>query len=119
MTDTDTGTTVDTDAKSGRADLLALTEDSLAALANRGLVKRAAKELAAGAGARIATDADGELSAEFPDGIVARLRADAPLAEATCSCSAAGLCRHRIGLVLAYQEVHAASRAGAGDPGCR
>ena len=102
MTDTDTQTP-------GRADLLALTEDSLAALANRGLVKRAAKELAAGTGAGIATDADGAIRADFPDGVVVHLRAETPLAEATCSCAAAGLCRHRIGLVLAYQLLHAAS----------
>ena len=105
MTDSDTPSTL-ADAP-GRADLLALTEDSLAALANRGLVKRAAKELAAGTGARIAVDVDGSLTAEFPDGVVAGLRADKSLADATCSCSAAGLCRHRIGLVLAYQLLHA------------
>jgi hypothetical protein len=120
MTDTDMDTAaatatspnggVATGDASARADLLALTEDSLAALANRGLVKRAVKELAAGTGARIAVDADGTLSAEYPDGVVARLRADAPLADAICSCpAAAGLCRHRIGLVLAYQAQHAAS----------
>jgi hypothetical protein len=102
MTDTDIGT-------SGRTDLLALTEDSLAALANRGLVKRAVKELAAGTGAGVAMDADGALRADFPDGVVVHLRAETPLADATCSCAAAGLCRHRIGLVLAYQMLHAAS----------
>ena len=93
----------------GRADLLALTEDSLAALANRGLVKRAAKELAAGTGASITVNADDILRAEFPDGVVTGLRADVPLADATCSCSAAGLCRHRIGLVLAYQLLYTSS----------
>ena len=114
MTDSGTSTTesgTDAGAVTGgasvRADLLALTEDSLAALANRGLVKRAVKEQAAGAGGRIATDADGALSADYPDGVVTRLGADSPLADATCSCSAAGLCRHRIGLVLAYQRLHA------------
>jgi hypothetical protein len=97
-----------------RADLLALTEDSLAALANRGLVKRAAKELAGGSGARITTDADETtLSAEYPDGVVTRLHADSPLADATCTCSAAGLCRHRIGLVLAYQQLHTTSEPSA------
>jgi len=121
MTDTDTDTDTDTAALlPARADLLALTEDSLAALANRGLVKRAAKELVGGTGARVTADADGSLSAEYPDGVVTRLRADSPLADATCNCAATGLCRHRLGLVLAYQKLYtdAVPQSGSGvQPG--
>ena len=99
-----------------RADLLALTEDYLATLANRGLVKRAAKELAAGNGAHVGAAEDGALVAAYPDGTTTRLAAGSPLTEATCSCAATGLCRHRIGLVLAYRHQHAADSPAAGTP---
>ncbi|MBW8485686.1 hypothetical protein [Actinomadura parmotrematis] len=91
-----------------RADLLALTPDALAALANRGLVKRAAKDLDAGTVPALESDADGTVRAAFPDGARAALPAGAGLEAATCTCGASGVCRHRIGAVLAYQ------RQGAG-----
>ncbi|MQY09337.1 hypothetical protein [Actinomadura macrotermitis] len=87
-----------------RADLLALTPDGLAALANRGLVKRAAKELDAGNIPDLACDGDGTVHAGFGDGARATLPAGAGLEAATCTCGAAGVCRHRIGAVLAYQR---------------
>ncbi|BAJ26777.1 MULTISPECIES: hypothetical protein [Kitasatospora] len=86
-----------------RADLLALDADTLAALANRGLVKRAARELEAGTGPSTELGADGEVSAVFPDGSRAALPAGVPLDAGTCSCAAPGVCRHLVGLVLAYQ----------------
>ncbi|WP_431677184.1 hypothetical protein [Kitasatospora sp. KL5] len=89
-----------------REDLLALTSDTLAALANRGLVKRAAKDLDAGAGPRIELAADGGVLGSFPDGSHTRLPAGTGLDAAECSCAAAGACRHRIGLVLAYRQAH-------------
>ncbi len=85
-----------------RADLLALDGDKLAALANRGLVKRAQKMLAKGAGPRIEMDGvtvvaiDGEVRTELPQGKA--------LSDCPCSCSATKVCRHRIAAVLAYQE---------------
>ena len=91
-----------------RTDLLALTEDALAALANRGLVKRAAKELAAGSGARISVAEDGAIEAAFPDGVFTRLPAGAALTDASCTCAASRQCRHRIGLVLSYQATYSA-----------
>ena len=51
-----------------RPDLLALTPDALAALANRGLVKRAAKELDAGVVPALDTDPAGAVQGKFPDG---------------------------------------------------
>ncbi|GAA2261945.1 SWIM zinc finger family protein [Glycomyces scopariae] len=89
-----------------RSDLLALTPDALAALANRGLVKRAAKDLDAGTAPEL-TLADGALTAVFPDGATAVLPAEGGLETATCTCGAAGKCRHRVGAVLAYQREHA------------
>jgi hypothetical protein len=87
-----------------RPDLLALTPDALAALANRGLVKRAAKELDAGAVPALDTDPAGTVQGKFPDGTVTTLPPSTTLDAARCSCGATGVCRHRIAVVLAYQR---------------
>lgn len=94
-----------------RHDLLALTPDALAALANRGLVKRAAKDLDAGTVPTVALAADGTLTAVFPDGAETALPAVGGLEASTCTCGAAGKCRHRIGAVLAYQRAQDAPEA--------
>ncbi|MDT7782236.1 MAG: hypothetical protein QOF58_655, partial [Pseudonocardiales bacterium] len=91
-----------------RPDLLALTPDALAALANRGLVKRATKELDAGAVPALDTS-DGTVQAKFPDGTTATLPPNTTLDAAQCSCGAAGVCRHRIAVVLAYQRTQESS----------
>ncbi|RKS69147.1 hypothetical protein BZB76_6286 [Actinomadura pelletieri DSM 43383] len=93
-----------------RADLVSLTPDALAALANRGLVKRAAKDLDAGNGPEITVSPDGTVEGTYPDGAATSLPAGAGLDAATCSCAATGTCRHQICLVLAYQ------RHAAGEP---
>ncbi|TDD66478.1 hypothetical protein E1293_39165, partial [Actinomadura darangshiensis] len=90
-----------------RSDLLSLTPDALAALANRGLVKRAAKDLDAGNGPDVTVSPDGDVDGAFPDGTKTSLPAGAGLEAATCSCAATGTCRHRICLVLAYQRTGA------------
>jgi hypothetical protein len=86
-----------------RADLLALTPQSLAALANVGLVKWAQRELAAGKAPRLEEGADGTVTGWFPDGAVTRLPPGKPLKQTPCSCGALNDCRHRVALVLAYQ----------------
>lgn len=85
-----------------RADLLALTQDDLAALANRGLVKRAVKEVDA-APPTVTVDADGTVEATFADGVRATLPAGG-FDVFGCTCAAPGVCRHRLGAVLAYQR---------------
>lgn len=94
-----------------RHDLLALTPDALAALANRGLVKRAAKDLDAGTVPTVDLAEDGTLTAVFPDGAETALPATGGLEAATCTCGASGKCRHRVGAVLAYQREHQAPEA--------
>lgn len=94
-------------ATTTRGDLLALTPDSLAALTNRGLVKRATKELDQ-AGPAVTVDGDDTVRGMFPDGTIASLPRGG-LDAGTCSCDATGVCRHLIGLVLAYQRQHAAA----------
>ncbi|MCQ9371954.1 hypothetical protein NQ024_12060, partial [Corynebacterium sp. 35RC1] len=86
-----------------RADLLELTPEALTALANAGFVKRAQKDVAAGLLPRLATQADGTVVAEFADGACTRLPPGRTLRDATCTCAASGMCRHRVMLVLAYQ----------------
>ena len=56
-----------------RADLLALTPASVAALANLGLVKRAQREIAAGEGPELAEDDAGVVTGRFKDGVVTTL----------------------------------------------
>lgn len=85
----------------GRADLLALTEDALVSLTNRGLYKRAVKEIAAGTGPGVVEDADA-VRGTFPDGIVCALPPGG-LEAADCGCGASGPCRHVVAVVLAYQ----------------
>lgn len=87
-----------------RADLLALTPQTLASLANRGLVKRAEKDLAAGSAPEVTVADDGTVRGRFPDGTDTTLPPGIGLDAAECGCGATGVCRHRIGLVLAYQR---------------
>ncbi|MFJ4876723.1 hypothetical protein ACIP93_16100 [Streptomyces sp. NPDC088745] len=92
-----------------RADLLALSADTLASLANRGLVKRATKDLDAGAGPDVSVADDGLVRAVHEDGTQTELPPGAGLDRGRCSCAAPGTCRHLVGLVLAHQRT-----AGAG-----
>ena len=85
-----------------RADLLALTTDTLAELTNRGLVKRAAREVDREPPA-ITEDAGGTVEAVHPDGTTTSLPTGG-LEAAKCSCAAPGVCRHVVALVLAYQQ---------------
>ncbi|MET8577258.1 hypothetical protein [Streptomyces sp. NPDC005012] len=94
-----------------RTDLLALTPDLLAALSSRGLVKRALKDLDAGSGPTVETAADGTVRGRYPDGTESELPPGQGLESAVCSCAATGVCRHRVGLVLAYTR-----EAEGGDP---
>ncbi|KVK78081.1 hypothetical protein WT01_25700 [Burkholderia cepacia] len=98
-----------------RDDLLELTPEALTALANAGFVKRARKDVAAGAVPALAVDGDGTVHASFDDGVRTSLPPGRTLRDAACNCTASGMCRHRVMLVFAYQ----ASMQGneAADPG--
>ena len=84
-----------------RADLLALSEDDLATLANRGLVKRAVRDLDAGLGPSQMREEDGAVQAVWPDGAACRLPADRKMDGACCTCAANLICRHIVGTILA------------------
>ncbi|KJS63871.1 hypothetical protein VM95_01235, partial [Streptomyces rubellomurinus] len=102
-----------------RPDLLALDAGTLASLANRGLVKRAAREVAAGDGPVPVLDPDGTLRGTCPDGSVVALPPGTGLDGGSCTCGAPGVCRHRIALVLAHQgaAADATSDAAAASEG--
>ncbi|HTU22941.1 MAG TPA: hypothetical protein VMG10_33190 [Gemmataceae bacterium] len=88
-----------------RSDLLALSLDDLAALTNRGTVKRAQREIEAKeCTGEIVESPEGDVTAKWSDGVECRIAAGAVLADGRCSCAAAGLCRHLIRSVLAYQQ---------------
>ncbi|HET9955976.1 MAG TPA: hypothetical protein VFQ61_15820 [Polyangiaceae bacterium] len=94
-----------------REDLRVLTPDALAALANRGLVKRAQKELDAGLAPTLEELPDGTVIGRFGD-VETRLPQRTGLSDAPCNCGAAGICRHKLIVVLAYARVAAASADG-------
>ncbi|MFF5231333.1 hypothetical protein [Dactylosporangium sp. NPDC000521] len=87
-----------------RADLLALTQESLAALTNRGLVKRATREVEQAPPA-ITEDPGGTVRGTYPDGPETQLP-QGGLETGSCTCGATGICRHIVGLVIAYQSEH-------------
>jgi hypothetical protein len=88
-----------------RPDLLALSPDDLAALANRGLVKRAQRECEVGElMTQWEVSGDGTICATWSDGVVCTLPGGGTVKDAQCSCGALGLCRHVLRTVLAWQQ---------------
>src|SRR5262249_51892002 len=106
-----------------RPDLIALTPDDLAALANRGLAKRAQRECEAGElTAQWDVGGDGTIRAAWSDGVTCTLPGGVTVSDAQCSCGALDLCRHVLRTVLAWQQRQAAvgadgeSRAAVPEP---
>jgi hypothetical protein len=100
-----------------RADLLALSPDDLAALTNRGIVKRAQRELDEDeVKGELSETAEGDVTVKWSDGPESRLPARIPLPEANCTCEALGLCRHIVRAVLFYQR-HTPAESSEWDPG--
>lgn len=100
-----------------RADLLALTPAGLTQISNAGLVKRSQRDLDSGQVPELNETDDGAIEARFADGTLTKLAAGRIPADATCSCPASSMCRHRIMLVLAYQRLHVTQeRAESWDP---
>lgn len=87
-----------------RPDLLSLTPDDLATLSNRGVVKRAQRELEEGKlDAEISESTDGTVTVVWPEGITCTLPHNATLPDSQCTCPATGVCRHLVQSVLLYQ----------------
>jgi hypothetical protein len=93
-----------------RTDLLSLSADDLAALTNRGTVKRAQKELESGQLAcHISEAPSGEVTFHWSDGVACRFPAGKTIHEAVCSSGLSGISRHIVRSVLAYQRAAARS----------
>jgi hypothetical protein len=90
-----------------RAALTALDDDALAALANKGLVRRARKDLEQAPGA-IIESGDDELRVQLGGETVA---VPASPVKARCSCPAGGVCRHVLGALVFLREKFAAEPA--------
>ncbi len=88
-----------------RTDLVALTPDDLAELANRGLLKRAQKEIEVQPPTYgVEESADQTVIVRWNDGAVCTLPPSTVLSDRQCTCSATSICRHLVGAVLAYQQ---------------
>lgn len=90
---------------SDRPDLRALDEDALVMLANRGLVKRATKDIDRGHGPSVEILVDGTVVGHF-DEVTTTMAPGVPFRLTECTCGAARACRHRVATVLAYQALH-------------
>lgn len=89
-------------------------QEALADLTSVGLVRRAGKQVAAGAVAPVSADADdAEVQGTFTVGDQTVVFKDAPLAEADCGCRATGLCVHILAAVIFAQK--AADRTEQGE----
>lgn len=100
-----------------RPDLIALSPDDLASLANRGLVKRAQRECEAGElTAEWEVGQDGTVRARWSDQAVCTLPGSGTVKDAECSCGAFDLCRHVLRTVLAWQLRQSAQASGGTLP---
>jgi hypothetical protein len=86
--------------------LAAYDEAALEALANKGIVRRAARDVEEGKVALVERGADSATIAA--DGETVGLVADGP-AKSSCSCPSPGICRHRIAAVLLLRATAADS----------
>lgn len=97
-----------------RPDLAALTDDALAAVANRGLLKRALRmQSTEPPTLSVSEDA---VVAHYADGVETILLAESAFTDASCTCEATGICRHLVGLVVAYRLLHPAAPSTTWSP---
>lgn len=93
-----------------RVDLMALTPDDLAALTNRGTVKRAQREIESNElTGEISEETGGDLVVTWSDGTVCRFPAQGTVHDAICSSGLPGISRHIVRSILAYQQLAASS----------
>ncbi len=98
-----------------RADLLALDAESLAVLANRGLVRRALSELTSSQYTCELADTAGTVTVRWSDPVECVFPAGKTIREARCSCPATALCRHILRSVFAYQRTAVDGRTASGE----
>jgi hypothetical protein len=98
-----------------RVALAAFDDEALAALANKGLVRRARKDLESAAPGVMGTEGE-RLRLEVGDAIVS---VDPTPSRSVCSCPAGGICRHILGALIFLREAQGAeserAESGAAD----
>jgi hypothetical protein len=99
-----------------RAALAVFDDAVLEALTNKGMLRRAAKDVEAGK-VTIAAETETRIVAAA-DGETVEMEADGPR-KARCSCPAAGICRHTIAVVLALRAGSVPAKRGTEDRGAR
>jgi len=87
-----------------RPDLQALDDDALAALGNRGLVKRARKLLERDAPFEFNVEQDSTVVVSVEEATT-RLQPSTPLHQCPCTCQSQKVCRHRIFAVMVYNQL--------------
>jgi len=105
-----------------RNDLIALSDDDLAAMTNLGSVRRARREVTVDRIAvTLAESPAGDITAAWADGPKCTLPAAKTVADGRCTCPAVGtICRHILRTIIAYQETNktaAAPAESAWNPG--
>ncbi len=90
-----------------RDDLLNMTDQDLEGYSNRGTVKRAHKDLERIDDIRttLTIDHEGNIEANWEDGVRTQLAAANTFPDGMCTCPASTTCRHLIALLLGYQQV--------------
>ena len=101
-----------------RPDILSLSDDDLGALATRGKVKEARKELDDGRVSGDVVEDAGALRVTWSDGLTSEVAADTPLRAGRCSCNGVGVCKHLVRLALLVQRsATAVKETEPWDPG--
>lgn len=102
-----------------RSDLNALTADDLVTLANRGMLRRAERDLET-APPNLEEREDLTIVARWSDGANCTLPPGSVLSDQLCTCLATSVCHHLLGTVLAYQRQSAGTApppVATWDPG--
>src|SRR5947209_4532970 len=81
--------------------LAAFDDDALAALANKGLVRRARKDLETSQPEIVESADEDRLRLEVGDALV---EIAMPVAQSRCGCPAGGICRHILAAVIFLKE---------------
>ncbi len=88
-----------------RKDILAISEEALESLTNRGTLRRAKKEVD---GEKVTCQwngkEDGTIIAVWSDGATCTIEPETSLGDADCTCPASSVCRHLVRTVLAYSS---------------
>ena len=88
-----------------RQDLLALSDEDLSLLSNKGTVKRARREVEEKTiDAVISESEDGTVRIDWSEGVTCTFLPNVRLSERLCNCAATEICRHIVRAIIFYQQ---------------